>query len=399
MKKILLSLLLIAMFIPFVVNAKTCDTDKISISSISLKEKSDNVEELNEATTNGNNIILDLSMSEVGDNIKYKIAVKNDSNEDYELDKNSFNISSNYIDYILESDDNSNIVKANSSKTVYLKLEYKNQVPEDSFESGTYNDNKTMTVNLSTDDISVLDILKNPETGVQSYILITSILLLISGSLYALLKKRKYAKFMILIIGTTIIVPLSVSALCKTKIVIDSKVSIVDINYVSTMYGVYSSENQLYLNQTIPNTVNLRLTPNDAMNDWESLIGTTGATQPFYLKHKVQNNIVKGSNVVFMVSEQMASSNPGMKVGIYELIGGFATNDSETLEYNRNTMFEAFDYEHYPSRCYKNSTGDHCVVDGLHVNVYNLGVFAADSITYETSRECIVYYTGNSFCK
>ena len=399
MKRLILLILILIMFLPIYVNAETCDTDKISISSISLKEKSDNVEELNEATANGNNIILNLSMSEVGDNIKYKIAVKNDSNKDYELDKNSFNISSNYIEYILESDDNSNIVKANSSKTVYLKVEYKNQVPEDSFESGTYNDNKTMTVNLLTGDISAPDTLKNPETGVQSYILITSILLLISGSLCILLKKRSSARFMILIIGTTIIVPLSVSALCKIEIAIDSKVSIVDINYVSTMYGVYSSENQLYLNQTIPNTVNLRLTPNDAMNDWESLIGTTGATQPFYLKHKVQNNIVKESNVVFIVSEQMASSNPGMKAGIYELIGGFATNDSETLEYNINVMYEAFDYEHYPSRCYRDSGGDNCVVDGLYVNVYNLGVFAADSINYETSRKCIVYYTGNSFCK
>ena len=399
MKRLILLILILIMFLPIYVTAETCDTDKISISSISLKEKSDNVEELNEATANGNNIILNLSMSEVGDNIKYKIAVKNDSNEDYELDNNSFNISSNYIDYILESDDNSNIVKANSSKTVYLKVEYKNQVPEDLFESGIYSDNKTMTVNLSTGDISAPDTLKNPETGVQSYILITSILLLISGSLCVLLKKRSSTKFMILIIGTTIIAPLSVFALCKIEIAIDSKVSIVDINYVSTMYGVYSSEKQLYLNQTIPNTVNLRLTPNDAMNDWESLIGTTGATQPFYLKHKVQNNIVKESNVVFIVSEQMASSNPGMKAGIYELIGGFATNDFETLEYNKNVMFEAFDYEHYPSRCYTDVGGDHCVVDGLHVNVYYFGVFAADSINFETCRQCTVYYTGNSFCE
>ena len=97
MKKYILPILLLMMFIPFVVNAETCDTDKISISSITVESKSDGVEELDEATTNGRNINFNLSMSNVGDNIEYKIVVKNDSNEDYELDKNSFNMNSNYI--------------------------------------------------------------------------------------------------------------------------------------------------------------------------------------------------------------------------------------------------------------------------------------------------------------
>ena len=90
-------------------------------------------------------------MSEVGDNIEYKFVVKNDSKEYYELDKNSFKISSDYIVYTLESNDDSNIVKANSSKIVYLKVEYKNEVPDEAFESGAYNDNKSMIVNLSTE--------------------------------------------------------------------------------------------------------------------------------------------------------------------------------------------------------------------------------------------------------
>ena len=212
MKKLLLSLLLIAMFIPFVVNAKTCDTDKISISSISLKEKSDNVEELNEATAIGKSINLNLSMSNVGDIIKYKVVFKNDSNDDYELDKTSLNISSDYIDYSFETDDNSNIVKANSSKTVTLRIEYKNEVPEDKFENGSYNDNKTVTVQLvqlsNNNKIETPDALKNPNTGIQSNILIFVIILLICGTIYLFLKKKKYTKFMILIIGIAIIIPM-----------------------------------------------------------------------------------------------------------------------------------------------------------------------------------------------
>ena len=122
MKKFILPILLFLMFIPYIVNAETCDTDKITIKNIAIESKSDNVEELSQATASGKNINLNLSMSEVGDNIEYKFVVKNDSNEDYELDKTSLNLNSDYINYLFETEDNSNVVKANSSKTVTLRV-------------------------------------------------------------------------------------------------------------------------------------------------------------------------------------------------------------------------------------------------------------------------------------
>ena len=99
MKKIILPILLFLLFIPLYVNAEACDTDKITISSITLEDKSDGVEELDKATANGKNINLNLSMSEVGDSIEYKFIVKNNSNEDYELDKTSLKLNSDYINY------------------------------------------------------------------------------------------------------------------------------------------------------------------------------------------------------------------------------------------------------------------------------------------------------------
>ena len=253
MKKLILPIILFIMFIPFYVNAETCDTDKISISSITVESKSDNVEEIEEASVNGKIINLNLSMSEVGDDIEYKIIVKNDSNEDYELDTNSFNISSDYIDYTLKSNDNSNIVNSNSSKTVYLKVEYKNEVPEEAFESGTYSDNKTMTVNLSTSDIiNVPDTLKNPNTRVQSYVLTLFIILLISITIYVLLKKKKYTKFMILVIGTAIIIPIGVYAICKENIEINSNIKITrSVPVTETIYWALQDNNMDDLNETL----------------------------------------------------------------------------------------------------------------------------------------------------
>ena len=195
MKKYIIPILLFVLFIPLYVNAENCNTDKITINSISVESKSGDAEELNEATAIGKSINLNLSMSNVGDIIKYKVVFKNDSNDDYELDKTSLNISSDYIDYSFETDDNSNIVKANSSKTVTLRIEYKNEVPEDKFENGSYNDNKTVTVQLvqlsNNNKIETPDALKNPNTGIQSNILIFVIILLICGTIYLFLKKKK----------------------------------------------------------------------------------------------------------------------------------------------------------------------------------------------------------------
>ena len=246
MRKLLLSFLLCLMFIPFIVHAETCNPDKISISSIAIEESSDNVTEINEATASGKNINVSLSMSEVGDSIKYKVIFKNDSDEDYELDKNSLHLSSDYIDYVLESEDNSNIVKANSSKVVYLKVNYANEVPEDKFESGTFNDNKTMTFNLATDDtFSVLDAVNNPKTGNHFYVVILVITLLVSSTLYLIFRKNKYAKFMVLIVGVSMIIPISVHALCKIEIKIDSSITINKNKSVCFEYNDKDDNNQV----------------------------------------------------------------------------------------------------------------------------------------------------------
>ena len=80
MKKIMFTFLLLIFFIPYYVNAETCNIDKISISSITIENKTDNVIEIKEATVVDKKIDLNISVSELGDNIKYRIVIKNDSN-------------------------------------------------------------------------------------------------------------------------------------------------------------------------------------------------------------------------------------------------------------------------------------------------------------------------------
>lgn len=237
MKKYLLLFLLLIIFIPCVINAEICNQDMISISSIDAEDSSLGVSEINEATASGKIINLNLSMSDVGDNITYKVVVKNDSDEDYKLDEESLNISSDYIDYSIETEDNSNIIKAKSSKSVYLKVNYSNEVPEDKYESGTFNDNKSMMLSLATEEKEdipsttetpndVSDNIEVPNTEVKAYLLVIVIILISITLVYFILTKDKHTNLLLLLIGISIIAPYSVLALCRCDISVNSNIVI-----------------------------------------------------------------------------------------------------------------------------------------------------------------------------
>ena len=306
---------LILLLIPFMVLAEECDIDKLSISSITIEDKSDNVNEIDEATVNDKNINLNLSMSEVGDNIKYKIILKNESNEDYELDKKSLNIKSDYIDYTFEYEDESNVIEAKSNKTIFLKVEYTNEVPDTIIDSGSFTDNKKLSLQLTTDDtISVLDTIKNPNTG-NYYIHLVIIVLIVSVILFIILRKEKYTKYMILIIGITIIIPMSVYALCKCDITVKSKIRIDKDNGIEPIYlygraygvdigdsvEVNETDNQAYIEHfgnIIYSIGNNILIPDEDMSF---------DMMDIFFKYKIENNIVTGIGIEYKLNNKRYS--------------------------------------------------------------------------------------------
>ena len=235
MKKIMISLLLIILLMPVFVNAETCDLDKISISSITMENKSDTVTELDEANASGKNISLKLDMVNVEDNINYKITIKNDSKSDYELDNNSFNSGSEYIVYSVKSEDNNNIVKAKSSKSFLLNVQYKNKIPEDKFINGEFNYSKNLKLVLSADS------LKNPNTF-NSIIFVVIILLFLSIITLISIKKKKTPKSIVLL--GLLLIPISVNAVCKYEININSKIIIEGKDLYEVDNGPYYNINK-----------------------------------------------------------------------------------------------------------------------------------------------------------
>ena len=170
-KKILLLLILI---IPFVVNAKTCDENKIKIESIKLESIEGNTKEESEPLITGRKINLNLRMSKVGDTALYKVLVKNESEEDYLLDENSLIEETDYIVYSLETDENK-VLKPNEEKTIYLRVNYNKKVANSDFNNGVYQDNKNLQVNLSNNNDTVEN---NPYTN-RNIILVSSLLIII----------------------------------------------------------------------------------------------------------------------------------------------------------------------------------------------------------------------------
>ena len=226
MKKVLSLLIITILLIPAIVNAAECDPSKVYIDSIE-KETSDNVIEIEESSANDKTINLNLEMFHIGDNIKYKLELKNDSEDDYIFDTDSLNINSKYIEYKIESKETSNILKAKSSKTMYLIVNYKNQIPTSEFRNGTYEDNINMKVNLSYDDNII-----NPNTGINYILLIISILLI--SITIVVYKKKKYST--VLIIIGIVLLPLSVNALCRCMVNVNAKVKINNLDSSFCMY-------------------------------------------------------------------------------------------------------------------------------------------------------------------
>ena len=151
MKKILL--LLLFLFMPIFINAQTCNKNDIVIKSVIFDSTSGNASEKSTPVINGKSIKLDLNMNHVNDIVTYKVVIENNSKNNYEIEK--ILGKSNYIEYVFE--DESSVIESNTTKELHLKAIYRNEVPSNLLNNGTYNDSDDIVLSLST--------LVNPKTG------------------------------------------------------------------------------------------------------------------------------------------------------------------------------------------------------------------------------------------
>ena len=252
-----LKYLLILLFIPFLVLAEECDISKITITAMEQSGIEGKTEVISAPTYQDRNISLNLKMYEVGDSITYNMTIKNDSEEDYMIDEDTFTTDSDYIEYSLKTNDNTNAVKANSTKEVTLVITYKKEVDDSLLTNNKFDASNNLKLSMNTSDkeqeldVITTDNIKesldpevnNPITSVTSISLVCFVLLIAILIIYfSIHNKKEYNKFLILILSMTLI-PV-VYAVCKVDIEVESSIEIVKYSTLhDTVVGLSTGSN------------------------------------------------------------------------------------------------------------------------------------------------------------
>ena len=155
------------------------------------------------------------------------------------------------------------------------------------------------------------------------------------------------------------------------------------------------STSHLYIGQALPNGVNGRATPEEAIEDWTSITG--GNTYPFYLKNILNNNNeIDECYIEFLVTEQTAQANPGMVAGKYALK---ACNAGTSFTENMNILKIAFDYENHPTRCGGDQTSSFfCSLNGNSDYHFSISSTGFVSFRNELNYAC-ESWSNYSYCK
>ena len=129
-------------------------TNDISISGVEVVEKSDTANISSQPTYSGMNINFAIKFYNLNDYVRYKLKVTNKGNEDILIsDKGTINTSpDDYINYSFGwNSDDTNIVKANSTKEFYLNVKYNKEVDSNSYNpEGKYIQNRIISIKLDS---------------------------------------------------------------------------------------------------------------------------------------------------------------------------------------------------------------------------------------------------------
>ena len=213
-KKILLaSLIFFLLLIPLKIKAAN-----VEIKEVEILEKSDGLTEISKPTYKDLKINFDLGFKELRDYIQYKLVLKNNDEKDYQVDEQTKFSEGNHIKYDISYEGKENVIKAGGEKVIYITVTYENEVSQDKFVGGVYQEDNNVVIILSTKEV-------NPNTlafgllGVAVPLLILSVVILI-------VNKNKMTSLMSFAIGAMLLIPLISIAADKIEIEISAKITI-----------------------------------------------------------------------------------------------------------------------------------------------------------------------------
>jgi hypothetical protein len=237
-----LKYLLILLFIPCIVLAK----NDVEIKSVTLIDKSEEVTELESAKYNGLKIDFSLKFTAKDDYAKYKIVLVNNSDKDYEIDNTSTFNTKKFIKYDYEVENNKKVLKSKEELTINILITYIKELEDSDFVDGFYKETNSVSLELVNDndviDNPVIKMVTNPNTS-TGYILLVIFAVILSMLVLVLVKNKRSKLFIIAILLT---IPLTVYALEKIKIDVETYIEIERRNYftlINTCPSEYDEEN------------------------------------------------------------------------------------------------------------------------------------------------------------
>ncbi len=169
----------------------------------------------------------------------------------------------------------------------------------------------------------------------------------------------------------------------------------------------HEEDTMIWIGQSIPVAITQYSSAAEAMAALNTLAGGTVA-RPIYLKHTVSNNIVTESYVEFVITQDLATANPGMTAGTYILQGeamcewdsvnyqpiNCSEEDSQYYASNITTLQTAFGVSNCSSGT--DSLGEYysCSAGGLIAYAYSNG----NVYVYYDYFDCSVGVDGTSYC-
>ena len=377
---------LILLFIPFIVLGEECNINDVIITNIEPIKTNGNLVEKTEATAEGKKINLDLKVYEEGDSIEYKVLLKNTSNEDYYFDENSLKQDNDYMSYEFIYQDNSNIIKPKEEKELIIRVTYKNKVQEES-STGSINKTNNIVINLSNKNI-----INNPNTGDKIIILFSILIIsLIIITISKLIKKRKYIKSLMILLPLLMIIPVTVYAICKCNIELESKI---EINNSIPLYDLV---------QNIAKENNSCITKYDGKIT-DELNKTVNATNVYFNKCIDKRNIIFGG---FCWQMLRTNDTKGIRM-IYngEPVDGkclsnredhkgiVAKNTNYTINLNNNYLYgSSFTYDITNKTFKLQNTENILWSDDTYTNILGKYTCLSDSDTCSTIYSVSDYYS------
>ncbi len=154
---------------------------------------------------------------------------------------------------------------------------------------------------------------------------------------------------------------------------------------VTEVYVV--SDISMHPGYAIPNDVNVRTTPSEAIADWSDFRVSDNVflkqKANVFLKHKLVDDKISESYVGFVITEETAKANDGIVAGTYYLKGG-----ADTYSSNVDLVKKIFDYDNHSDRCYSIDELDYenfqCEIDEIYVGMADNIVSVSDeSVRYD----------------